>query len=149
MKKGFTVLEILISIVILSILSLISVWYFSSATKVEALQKDRQGLIALLSEARSLSLASKEALAYGVHIEEFKAVLFKGSVYSPSDSNNISYFFHNTVRSSAHSLEGSSDEVLFSRLRGETTNFGTITLALRDDALTTKTVTVLATGVIQ
>ena len=76
MQRGITLLEILVSVAILAALSLVGVWYFSSATKSQALQKDRQGVVALLSEARSLSLSSKDASPYGGHIEEFQGVLF-------------------------------------------------------------------------
>jgi prepilin-type N-terminal cleavage/methylation domain-containing protein len=149
MKKGFTVLEILTSIAILGALCLISVWHFTSATKAEALAKDRQGLVALLSEARSLSLASKEALPYGVHLEEFQAILFKGPSYSAGNAENITQSFHSAVHLSNYSITGGGSDIIFSRLTGATLNDGTIRLALQNNSLSSTTITVKNTGVIE
>lgn len=149
MNKGFSLIEILISIGILAALSLIGVWYLSSATKGEALSKDGQGLIALLSEARSLAISSKDASRYGVHIEEFQAVLFKGDLYSSTSPDNVEYNFNQAVHVLSHSLEGDGDDVIFSRLTGEVANFGVVVLALRNDSFSSTTITIKNTGVIE
>lgn len=146
---GFTLIELLFSIGILAVISLIGVWYFSAGTSRQALDKDRQGLVALLSEGRSLALSSKDAVTYGVHLEEFRAVLFKGSTYSSAASDNISYDFNHLVHSPSHSLTLGGDEVVFSRLKGEVSNFGTVSLSLINDALSSTTVTIKNTGVIE
>ncbi|MEK7117925.1 MAG: type II secretion system protein [Patescibacteria group bacterium] len=149
MQRGITLLEILVSVAILAALSLVGVWYFSSATKSQALQKDRQGVVALLSEARSLSLSSKDASPYGVHIEEFQVVLFKGTSYSAGASDNIPYQLHSAVHVDAHSLQDSGDDLVFSRLTGAVTNFGTIRISLKSDSMSSTTITVKDTGVIE
>ena len=148
-NAGLYLIEVLISISILAALSLVGVWYFSSATKAEVLKKEKQGLSALLSEARSLAISSKEASRYGVHIEEFQAVLFKGSTYSSTDPNNVSMAFHSAVHVLSHSFTYGGDEIIFSRLTGGALNFGTIKLSLITNALASTTITIRDTGVIE
>lgn len=149
MQRGVTLLEILVSVAILAALSLAGVWYFSSATKNQALQKDRQGVVALLSEARALALASKDASRYGVHIEEFQVVLFKGTSYSAGASDNAPYQLHSAVRIDSRLLQDGGDDLVFSRLTGTVQNFGVIRLSLKNDSMSSTTIKVKDTGVIE
>lgn len=149
MQRGVTLLEILVSVAILAALSLAGVWHFSSATKNQALQKDRQGVVALLSEARALALASKDASRYGVHIEEFQVVLFKGTSYSAGASDNILFTLHSAVHIDSRSLQDGGDDLVFSRLTGVVQNFGTIRLSLKNDSMSSTTINVKDTGVIE
>jgi prepilin-type N-terminal cleavage/methylation domain-containing protein len=148
MKKGFTLLETLISLSILAILLTIALWYFKGATGTEALKKDRQGLVAILEEARSLSLSSKEADVYGVRVEASQATLFKGDVYNTTADNKI-HQFNSAVQASSYSLNGGGRDIVFSRLTGSTENFGIVTLSLTREPLSSTTVTVKSTGVIE
>jgi len=142
-------MEILVSIAILGMLSLIGLWYFSKATNAQALEKDKQGLVAILQEARSLALSSKNALQYGVHLEEFQTVLFKGSTYDSNDPDNKYQKFNRAIHLSAQSLNGGGIDIIFSRLTGETNNFGTITLSLINSPFSSVTITINNGGVIE
>ena len=146
---GFGLLELLISISIVGILSLIGIWYFTRATGAEALKKDTQGVVAIINEARALSLASKNALKYGVHLEEFQTVLFEGDTYLAGAATNKYQSFNQRVHKLSHSLNGGGDEIIFSRLTGETEDFGTITLSLIDDVMSSTTVSINESGVVQ
>src|SRR3989344_248097 len=143
-NRGITLMEILVSIAILGMLNLIGLWYFSKATNAQALEKDKQGLVAILQEARSLALSSKNALQYGVHLEEFQTVLFKGSTYDNKDQK-----FNRAIHLSAQSLNGGGIDIIFSRLTGETNNFGTITLSLINSPFSSVTITINNGGVIE
>lgn len=148
-KSGFGILELLVSISILSLMSLVGLWYFTRATDAEALKKDTQGLISILNEARSLSLASKNALKYGVHLEEFQAVLFEGDIYVSNAVSNKYFYFNQRVHKLNHNLNGGGDDIVFSRLTGETTNFGTIQLSLINDSMSSTTILININGVIE
>jgi len=148
-SRGVTYLEILFVITIIGMLSILGLWYFTRANTAEALKKDAQGLTAILSEARSLSLSSKNAVKYGVHLEEFQAVLFQGTSYNSSDTNNRYQPFNRAVHMLSHSLNGGGDEILFSRLTGETDNYGSVTLSLINNSLSSTTITISSAGVIQ
>lgn len=142
-------IELLISITIVGVLSLIGLWYFTRATDTEALKKDAQGIVAIINEARSLSLASKNALQYGVHLEEFQVVLFEGNSYASSSLSNKYQPFNRRVHKFSHSLNGGGDDIVFSRLTGETNNFGTIKISLINNSLSSTTVSINNNGVVQ
>lgn len=148
-KPGFGLIELLISISILGILSLIGLWYFSRANGAEALKKDAQGVVAIISEARSLALSSRNASKYGVHLEEFQTVLFEGDIYSSGDLNNRYQKFNSRVHKLNHSLNSGGDDILFSRLTGETNNFGTVKLSLINDSVSSITITINNSGVVE
>jgi type II secretory pathway pseudopilin PulG len=146
-KGGFTILEAIISIIIVSLISTIALWYFKSAESDEALSKDKQGLVTLLEEARSLSISSKQAGTYGVHIQSDRAVLFKGPGYATSSDNKV-HEFNSKVTISNYSLSGGGSNIIFSRLNGSTVYTGTITLSLKN-SLSSSTIIVRDTGVIE
>jgi type II secretory pathway pseudopilin PulG len=148
-KQGATLLEVIVSITIILILGMIGMWYFMKARGGEALNKDRQGVVAILAEARALSLSSKNAASYGVHVEASKAVLFEGSTYSSGASSNKLHTFNSSVQISANSFNGGGNEIIFNRLTGETDDFGTIRLSLVSDAMSSTTITVNNLGVVE
>jgi prepilin-type N-terminal cleavage/methylation domain-containing protein len=146
-KGGFTILETIISIIIVSLISTIALWYFKNAESDEALSKDKQGLITLLEEARSLSISSKQAGMYGVRLQADRATLFKGPSYATSSDNKV-HEFNSKVSVSNYSLAGGGSDIIFSRLNGSTVYTGTITLSLKN-SLSSSTITVRDTGVIE
>ena len=148
-KKGATLIEIIIAITIVGILTLIVFSAFSPANSREALDKKTVLALSLLSQARNQTLSAKGALAYGVHFETTKAVLFNGPTYSSSVSSNVVEPMGNLVQISDISLSGGGSDVVFNRLTGETSQSGTITLSLIASSTQTKTVTIFGTGISQ
>lgn len=146
-KNGFTILETIIALIIVSLISSIALWYFKNAESDEALSKDRLGLISLLEEARSLSISSRQAQTYGVRLQADQAILFGGSSYATSSDNKI-HIFNSKVALSDYSLSGGGNDIVFFRLNGSTSHTGTITLSLKN-SLSSTTITVLDTGVIK
>jgi hypothetical protein len=126
----------------------IAIWHFKKANLEEALKKDRQGLVAILEEARSLSLSAKEENVYGVRVETSKAEIFKGSVYNVNPDNKVQNF-NNSVQVSSYSLNGGGQDIIFSRLTGSTDQYGSIHLSVVGQPLSSTTVTVKSTGVIE
>jgi len=148
-KWGVTLLEVVVSMTILLILATIGMWYFMRARGDEALNKDRQGVVAILAEARALSLSSKNAIKYGVHVEGSEIILFEGDIYDAGDPDNKTHTLNSAVQISAHSLNGGGDEIIFKRLTGETDEFGVIQLSLINDALSSTTITINNLGVVE
>lgn len=145
---GFTLLELLTVIGIFTIIMSITFYFFGDLRKKEALEKDVASLTALVRDARLLSVASKDASPFGVHLESDKAVLFEGSSYSVGGPNEKIVAFSREVYMSSYSLNGGGQDMIFARLIGDTESYGSITLSLKDDSAST-TITILRTGVIQ
>src|SRR3989338_480025 len=77
-KRGFSLVEVIISLAIVAVVSAIGVMSLSNFNRSEALTIETEKVISLISKARSLSLAAKDDAVYGVHFEERKTVLFRG-----------------------------------------------------------------------
>jgi len=149
MKKGFSLIEIIIIIAITVIVATIVFVSFSRLNKSQALDKDTLLVISTLNEARSQTLASKDSAAYGVHFNEFEIVIYEGPTYSAGDSTNRTFALSDHTRVSATTISGGGSDVLFQRLNGKTNHTGTVTLALRTDSTSTKTITIYGTGTIE
>jgi len=141
-------MELLVVICIMTIILSISFYFFKGMGKKDALEKDVAGLTSFIRNARLLSVASKDAMPFGIHLESGKAVLFEGNIYVAGGANEKIIEFSKEVYMSSYSLNLGTPDIIFARLNGNISNFGTITLSLKDDSAST-TITILRTGVIQ
>jgi prepilin-type N-terminal cleavage/methylation domain-containing protein len=148
MKRGFTLIEILVVIVIMAILVTIVLSVFPKFNKSQALDKDAETIVQILRQARSQTLSSKNATQYGVHFGSSAATLFSGSTYSSSASDNQVFTLQTSDLIVSTGLTGGGSDVIFIRLSGETSQYGTITVS-SPTLSTTRTVTIYKTGVIQ
>lgn len=148
-SRGFTLLEILIVLAIsLSLVSVFSSIYLSFNKHV-AFDAGAQVTVNFLKEARSLTLASRNADVYGVHFEATRIVLFTGSTFSEPDPNNREYKFKSDIQLTTINLTGGGSDVVFDRLTGETAQFGTTTLSRISNPGTTKDIVIKETGIVE
>ncbi|TSC57913.1 MAG: Uncharacterized protein Greene041679_223 [Parcubacteria group bacterium Greene0416_79] len=143
---GFTLVEILVSLAIIGIIAAIGVGALGNQNQSTALSLEAEKIVSLLGKARAQTLSAKDGAAYGVHLEEKRAVLFKGGAYSASDPSNRTQALHNAIKISSISLAGGGVEVVFQKLSGKTAQSGTITLSRAGNALASTTITITATG---
>lgn len=147
MSKGFTLIEVLVSLAILAVIATLGAVSFSGANTDRALTIEVEKTLTVLAKARSQTLAAKDGAVYSVHFEERKEVLFRGSVYSAEAATNQAQALNTAVKISALALAGGGSEVVFQKLTGATAQSGTITLAAVRDAGKTKVITITATGI--
>ena len=142
-KKGITLLEILIIILILGILASVVFTQFSSFKNNQILKGTVEEVESVVNKARSESMASLNGSQYGVRFETNSLIIFKGSSYIQGDSFNeiINVSFPATI--SATSLTGGGSEIYFNRLSGMPNKSGTITVSCVG---LSKTITMSATG---
>ena len=145
--SGFTLLEVLASLAVVVILSLLATGAFNSLEKREALSKQSAIIVSLLGQARSLTVASKQASSYGIHFQVDKVVLFKGNTYIDGDTSNTVEPLHGAVQISSITLAGNGSDVIFDRLFGKTNQSGAITLSLASDPSQTKVITIFPSGI--
>jgi prepilin-type N-terminal cleavage/methylation domain-containing protein len=148
-QRGFTFLEILIVVAIIFMLSALSMTVYSKLNRNQTLTKDVQAVEAILEQARSQALASKNSSVYGIHFASTSVTLFDGYTYNASDPDNHVYMLNpeNVIWNAT--LTGGGLDVVFKRLTGETTQSGIVTLSTLITPATTKTITLYKTGVIQ
>lgn len=143
---GFTALELLIVIAVMLLLFALATVPFASFREAQVLNAAASELTALLSEARSAAVASKESSEYGVHFESMRGVYFKGTSFSEPSSYNKEMVLDRAIEISAVSLAGGGSDVVFEMLTGETAQYGTVTLRSKANASKQKIITVGRTG---
>lgn len=150
-QKGISILEVMIVIVITMLIITIVVLNLSKFRAEQSLQGTTADLVSLLNEARTNTITSKNSTTYGVHFETNRAVLFVGSSFTEPNSTNKQLDIDSTVNipsSGGISLNGGGANVVFTRISGDTTNYGTIIVRLTSDATRQKTITINKTGVV-
>lgn len=146
LHKGFTVLEVLLSIFLITLVVTIVIFSFSKLNSKQALDKSATLVISTLDEARSLTLSSVNDSQYGVHFENDRMILFKGPIYSSSDLSNVVTELNSLVSFRNIILYGGGVNVVFKRLTGEIEQAGTVELFLKATPQIFRTITIENTG---
>lgn len=121
MKKGYTLIELLIAIAVLTVILVISAATFYNLTKKSDIDISRDNIISTLNTARNKTVASEGSAQYGVYFD----------ITSSPDR----YILRSTSFEEIHDLLstieisiGGGSEVVFKRLDGSTDNYGSITI---------------------
>ena len=144
-----TIIEIMISVSVVVVLAAVSFQVFNVFIKRQALDKDTQKIVSMLKEARSATLASRANSVYGVHFVATRTVMFKGTVFIESDSNNRELSLNPRVQITVTNLNGGGSDIIFDRLTGATDQYGSITLSLVASTSITKIISIEETGIVE
>ncbi len=147
-SAGFALLQMIIVVVIIAVISTVVVYNLSAYRTSQALKNAEDDIASLLGQARAQTLSSQNSSQYGVHLQSTKAALFTGAAYSSGASTNKEIIFDTAVTLASISLSGGGADVVFNRLTGETSQYGTATVQLVSDSTKTKTITISKTGLI-
>ena len=143
---GFTLLEVIIVIAILVIITVVAIRPFTAFRDTARLDAAAESALSLLIEARSNTTSSINASQYGVHFETSRMALFKGITYSASDPTNDIVELPSGTEISAISLQGGGSDVVFQRIIGATSQYGTVMFRVAANPTETRIVTILAGG---
>lgn len=146
--RGFTAIEILISIAIIIILTSIMGYSFSTFRNNQQLRGEIETIRTLLDEAQTRTLSSKDDSSYGVHIENDKVVLFRGITYSALDPENEITTLHPDIEIVNISLNGGGPNVVFERLTGDVDAYGSLTVRVKSDTAINKIISISKVGVV-
>lgn len=150
-NQGISLLEILFVISIIIVITVMIVLNLSKFRSEQALQNTTSDIISLLNEARTNTISSKNATYYSVHFESARAVLFTGGTFTEPVSTNKQIDIDSSVTIPASvgiSLNGGGSDVIFTRISGDTQDYGTIIVRLTSDATRQKTITINKTGIV-
>ncbi len=158
MKKnssGLSIVEIIVSVAILSLFATISLYSFFALSRRSALDTSATIVKSVLTEARSKTLAGESGTRYGVYFSSSSVTTFSGTSYTANASGNVVSPLQSGVTISNVSLAGggacssSSCNIIFNRLTGETSLAGTSTVTLRGQDGATTSVTIFGTGIVE
>jgi len=140
-QKGFTLLEALLSIVLISILTVIAMPVFYSLIPRNDLDVAKNQVVQSLRRAEILSLASDGDTTWGLKILSGSIVIFKGASYA---ARIVSY--DEVYEISSTVIPSGLTEVVFNKLTGIPTATGITTLTSTNGE--TRSVTINAKGMV-
>jgi len=143
-KSGFTLVEVTVVVAIVALLAAIVSVPLINFRRQQALQNTTNGLVALLNEARTKTLGSYNNTTYSVHLASSDATLYTGASYTAGASSNQIFSFEYPV-TATWSIAGGGANISFDRLKGTTSQHGTITLSTSSGVTRTITITSLGT----
>ena len=146
MQKGFTLIEVLVVVGLISLITGTPAFSFKDLNIRRPLENGVEDVVTLINEARSLTLSAQAETRYGVHLESEKIVLFSGGSYSSTSPANITSVLPSTVQIRNISLSGGGENILFDRLTGYTTNYGSLEVYLVASSTDFRTINVSRTG---
>lgn len=147
LTRGFTLVELIISVAIMAVLSGLLLSSFNTSAKRQAVDKGADTLVALVNEARSLTISSKAASSYGVWFASTTATLFTGTSFSGSSAQNRTMSLDSRLAITNISLNAATSSIVFDKLTGSTSHYGSFRLTLTTDPTIYKTISVYKTGV--
>src|SRR3989338_3035411 len=147
-EAGFTLVEIIIAIGIMVLLASVIVSGFLNFRKESLLNSSAELVVSSLLGARAKTLSSEGGYQYGVHLQNDRVVLFRGALYSAGDPNNVETVLPSAVEISAITLAGGGTDLVFARLTGATSQYGSMTVRVKSDVARTRAVSITATGIV-
>jgi len=150
--SGLTAMEVLFTMIILSIIVAISFGGYQTYTRHSNLSSNVYELVGMLERAHNLSVVSFNGKQYGVHFETGQYVLFPGPAYQTGAQGNevrtLTGFRFANASVFDNGAGGFTQNVLFQALHGQTVNVGTIRIESVADSSVTNLITVNEVGVI-
>ena len=145
-RAGFTVMELMLVIVFLALAGSAALFMFKNQEQ-GTLEAEAQGVVSRVREARARAQAGVDGLSWGVHFENattspFYAV-FPGGTYVSASSTL--YYFPSSVGYGTLP-QGSSTDIVFTKLSGISSVSTTIQFALRSDTSKTETLQISSEG---
>lgn len=139
--KGFTLIELILSVAILSIILIISV----PLTQRYVVRNDMEALSNIIVQdlyrAQNLARSAENDSSWGVYVQNGSVVVFQGDGFgSRNQSKDESYSFSSNI-----SVTG-QNEYVFNKFTGRLNNSGSTTLSNGSD---TRVISVGANGVIE
>lgn len=129
--RGFTILEVLFSIAILAIISLISIKSFGGEVGEKEIRAISDNVVANIDLARSNAITGKNGQSYGIKFGDNYFTYFTGSSYISSNESNE----RNDINSKfeiTNDIPGADDAIVFSKLKGDINHNGPITITISE-----------------
>ena len=142
MIKGFTLIEMLLTLTIIALLAGLSAPIYMSFQGRNDLNVANSVVVSSLRRAQTLARAMEDDQSWGVHLESLQATIFSGKDYASRDTENDEIF----VIAPTITFTGIT-EVVFDRFTGETSDIGGIIINSNNND--SRTITINKKGMLQ
>lgn len=114
-EYGFSLVEFLVAMGIMVLILSFGLFFSLDSYREYSFRAERDLAVSVLQKARSKSVANVNQQPHGVHVDAAggKYVIFQGSIYNPSDSENLEFPFIYLAPDHA-----GMNDVLFNQLDG-------------------------------
>ncbi len=131
-KRGFTLLELTITISIITLLGTLGLVSFINSRNVRELATQTQNLVSLLRLAQARTLAGDGNAPWGIHLTQNSYTLFRGPSFAAA-SFTENYPVPQNLELVDTALAGGGPDVIFKRITGETDTYGTFTVRVQSN----------------
>jgi prepilin-type N-terminal cleavage/methylation domain-containing protein len=148
-KKGFTIIELIIVTTVSLILISLSLSTFYNVSDRQTLEKEIDYSIALIEKARLQTVNSKDNSYYSIRLSSSTITLYRSNVFSTTASSSSHYVFSPKVEISNISLTGNVSDIAFQQITGSSNATGTITFRLKNNQSASTTIRLYKTGLVE
>lgn len=124
-KKGFTLIELVLVVTIIGLVVVFSMVVFSNQQNQTSLESTILEVNSAIRESQNKSISQSQDIPgddnYGVYFTNTSYTVFKGSNYSPNNPTNFTVNFGSGITLSNINLPGS--QLIFDRLSGRLTTY--------------------------
>ncbi|HSX07130.1 MAG TPA: prepilin-type N-terminal cleavage/methylation domain-containing protein [Candidatus Saccharimonadia bacterium] len=140
-SAGFTLVEVLLSVAIITMLTGLSLPLYESFVRRNDLDLTTQSIATMIRRAETYSRGTKSDSTWGVEFQSTNAILFRGSMFASRDTS-----YDEMVTIPVSITPSGLSELTFTKLTGAPNTTGSLTLASTTN--TTKTITINAKGTV-
>lgn len=140
LSKGFTLLELLLSVAIIGLLAGLSLPVYRTLLSKNDLDITAAVTASSLQRAQTLSQAVDTDTTWGVNVQNNNIVIFKGASFAARDTT-----FDETFSVPVSISIGGTTEIVFAKLTGLPQTTGTVSLSSESDS---RSVTINAKGMV-
>lgn len=140
-NKAFTLIEILITLGILTILLGMAVYWYGSARSSALLNTTTDSIVSALESAKNNALAGKNGQSYGVRFATSSYTTFVGTSYSAGSATNVTYPIDNSL-TLTETISDPNNIIVFDRLTGAANTTATVTVSQISNSVNKKNIVI-------
>ena len=148
-QKAFTLIEIVISIAIISILLGISMTVFRALTDDQTIDRDVENVVSYILRARNQTITGENNANYGVYFASSSITLFQGKEIGESSPSDLTFDLNNRTFLSSINLTDGLTLIYFNKGSGSPSATGTIEYQLIGHEDQKKLIKVYASGLVE
>lgn len=147
--RGFTLMEIIISVAVLALFGTISIIYLGSYRRSVSIDTEAEKIVAYLRQAQNRATSGESGVDWGVHFDnpsdsDDYYALFQGDVYNATSSKEIIYLSKQIQFSDPAS--SSTKDIIFQRISGWPMATSSVTIQSVADSNLIRTISINSAG---